>query len=440
MGSRLGGRPQTVPSLPKPRVRRQNQFAVSDRSRPRSQASNCQIQSRGDATDTRVADARAPDCRTAVRAATMIVGVPKEIKDHETRVGLVPSGITALREAGHRVIVETQAGTGSSIPDDEYIDAGAAVLSTASEVWSKADLVIKVKEPQPSEYGHFRPGLILFTYLHLAPLPELTGKLVDAKVNAVGYETIREGDGSLPLLTPMSEVAGRMAVQVGAVYLERPNGGRGILLGGVPGVAPANVVILGGGVVGHNSAKMAVGLGAAVTIIDRNLDRLRALDDIYSSQVVTLASNFFTVRDAVRHADLVVGAVLIPGASAPKLVRREMLRTMKPGAVMVDVAIDQGGCFETSHATTHTDPIYFVDGVLHYCVSNMPAAVPHTSTYALTNATFPYLAELCAKGLEQACRDNAAIRVGVNTYAGHITHPGVAESQGLAWRELRALL
>jgi len=231
-----------------------------------------------------------------------------------------------------------------------------------------------------------------------------------------------------------------MAVQVGAVYLERPNGGRGILLGGVPGVAPANVVILGGGVVGHNAAKMAVGLGAAVTIIDRSLDRLRALDDIYSSQVVTLASNVFNVRDSVRDADLVVGAVLIPGASAPKLVRREMLKTMKPGAVMVDVAIDQGGCFETSHATTHTDPIYFVDGVLHYCVSNMPAAVPHTSTYALTNATFPYLAELCAKGLEQACRDNAAIRVGVNTYSGHITHPGVAESQGLAWSEIRALL
>ncbi len=370
----------------------------------------------------------------------MIVSVPKEIKDHETRVGLVPSGVTALREAGHRVLVETQAGTGSSIPDHEYVDAGAEILPTAGDVWSKADLVIKVKEPQPSEYAHFRPGLILFTYLHLAPLPELTGKLVDAKVNAVAYETIREADGSLPLLTPMSEVAGRMAVQVGAVYLERPNGGRGILLGGVPGVAPANVVILGGGVVGHNSAKMAVGLGAAVTIIDRNLDRLRALDDIYSSQVVTLASNVFTVRDAVRHADLVVGAVLIPGASAPKLVRREMLKTMKPGAVMVDVAIDQGGCFETSHATTHTDPIYFVDGVLHYCVSNMPAAVPHTSTYALTNATFPYLAELCAKGLEQACRDNAAIRVGVNTYAGHIVYPGVAESQNLPWSELRALL
>jgi alanine dehydrogenase len=370
----------------------------------------------------------------------MIVGVAKEITDHETRVGLVPSGVTTLREAGHRVLVETQAGAGSSIPDNEYIDAGAEILPTARDVWNKAELVIKVKEPQPAEYAHFRPGLILFTYLHLAPLPELTQKLVESKVSSVAYETIREGDGSLPLLTPMSEVAGRMAVQVGAVYLERPNGGRGILLGGVPGVAPANVVILGGGVVGHNSAKMAVGLGAAVTIIDRSLDRLRALDDIYSSQVVTLASNVFNVRDAVRHADLVVGAVLIPGASAPKLVRREMLKTMKPGAVMVDVAIDQGGCFETSHATTHTDPIYFVDGVLHYCVSNMPAAVPHTSTYALTNATFPYLAELCAKGLQQSCQDNPAIRAGVNTYAGHITYPGVAESQGLAWSELKALL
>jgi alanine dehydrogenase len=370
----------------------------------------------------------------------MIVGVAKEIKDHETRVGLVPSGVATLREAGHRVYVETQAGFGSSIPDHEYVEAGGEILPTAAELWKKSDLVVKVKEPQPSEYAHFRPGLILFTYLHLAPLPELTGKLVDTRVNSVGYETIRERDGSLPLLTPMSEVAGRMAVQVGAVYLERPNGGRGILVGGVPGVAPANVVILGGGVVGHNSAKMAVGLGAYVTIIDRNLDRLRELDDIYSNKVVTLASNTHTIRDAVRTADLVIGAVLIPGASAPRLVRREMLKAMKPGAVMVDVAIDQGGCFETSHATTHTDPIYFVDDVLHYCVSNMPAAVPHTSTYALTNATFPYLAELCAKGLERACEDNRAIREGVNTYAGRITHPGVAESQGVPTSELMALL
>ena len=370
----------------------------------------------------------------------MIVGVPKEIKDHETRVGLVPSGATALREAGHRVLVETQAGKGSSITDQEYKEAGAEIVSSAAEVWRRADLIVKVKEPQPSEYGYFRPGLILFTYLHLAPLPELTTKLVESQVNAVAYETIREPDGSLPLLTPMSEVAGRMAVQVGAQYLEAPNGGRGILLGGVPGVAPANAVIIGGGVVGHHAAKMAVGLGAHVTIIDRNLDRLRALDDIYSSQVVTLASNSFTIRDAVRNADLVIGAVLIPGASAPKLVRREMLRDMKNGAVMVDVAIDQGGCFETSHATTHTDPIYFVEGVLHYCVSNMPAAVPHTSTFALTNATFPYLLQLCNKGLERACEQNPALCEGVNTYRGYITYPGVAESQGLGWKELATVM
>lgn len=370
----------------------------------------------------------------------MTVGVPKEVKDHEARVGLVPSGASALREAGHRVVVETQAGAGSSITDKEYADAGAEILPSAAEVWRQADLVVKVKEPQPSEYAYFRPGLILFTYLHLAPLPELTRKLLDSKLSSVAYETIRERDGSLPLLTPMSEVAGRMAVQVGAQYLEKPNGGRGILLGGVPGVAPANVVIIGGGVVGHQSAKMAVGLGAHVTIIDRNMDRLRQLDDIYSSQVVTLASNLFTIRQTLRQADLVIGAVLIPGASAPKLVRRDMVAEMRKGAVMVDVAIDQGGCFETSHATTHTDPVYVVDGVLHYCVSNMPAAVPHTSTFALTNATFPYLAELCAKGLERACEENPAIREGVNTYQGYITYPGVAESQGLAWKELTAVM
>ena len=370
----------------------------------------------------------------------MTIGVPQEVKDHETRVGLVPSSVSALCEAGHRVLVQASAGAGSSIPDREYEAAGAEILPEAADVWGRADLVVKVKEPQPQEYPFFRRGLILFTYLHLAPLPELTQKLVEAGVTAVAYETIREDDGSLPLLTPMSEVAGRMAVQVGAQYLEAPNGGRGVLLGGVPGVAPANVVILGGGVVGHNSAKMAVGLGAHVTIIDLNLNRLRELDDVYSSQIVTLASNRWTIGEALRLADLVVGAVLIPGASAPKLVRREMIRTMKPGAVMVDVAIDQGGCFETSHATTHTDPIYFVDGVLHYCVSNMPAAVPHTSTFALTNATFPYLMQLANKGLEGACQTNKAICEGVNTFQGHITYPAVAESQGLPWKELAAIL
>jgi alanine dehydrogenase len=263
--------------------------------------------------------------------------------------------------------------------------------------------------------------------------------LLASKVNSIAYETIIESDGSLPLLTPMSEVAGRMAVQVGAQYLEKPNGGRGILLGGVPGVAPANVVIIGGGVVGLNAAKMAVGLGAHVTIIERNLNRLRHLDDIFNSQIVTLASNSWTISENMRTADLVVGSVLIPGASAPKVVRREMIATMKRGAVVVDVAIDQGGCFETSHATTHTEPIYFVDGVLHYCVSNMPAAVPHTSTFALTNATFPYLLELANQGLERACAHHPALCAGVNTYHGYVTHSGVAESQGRQWRDLAAV-
>src|SRR3954469_15313661 len=364
----------------------------------------------------------------------MIVGVPREIKDHETRVGLVPSGVTALREAGHEVLVETRAGDGSSITDSEYMQAGAHIVESAAGEWTKGDVIVKVKEPQPAEYPFFRPGLILFTYLHLAPLPELTDRLIAAKVNGVAYETIKETDGSLPLLTPMSEVAGRMSVQVGAQYLEKPNGGRGILLGGVPGVAPANVVILGGGIVGTNAAKMAVGLGAHVTIIDRSLNRLRELDDIFNGQLVTLASNAWTIGENLKTADLVVGAVLIPGASAPKLVRREMIANMKRGAVVVDVAIDQGECFETSRATTHTDPVYFVDGVLHYCVSNMPAAVPHTSTFALNNATFPYLMQLANKGLERACEDSEPIRQGVNTYQGAITYAAVAESQNRPWK------
>jgi alanine dehydrogenase len=369
----------------------------------------------------------------------MIIGVPREIKDHETRVGLVPSGVIALCEAGHQVLVETRAGEGSSITDREYEETGAVILKSAAEVWHRAGVVAKVKEPQPAEYGYFRPGLILFTYLHLAPLPELTDKLLAAKVNGVAYETIVEKDGSLPLLTPMSEVAGRMSVQVGAQYLEKPNGGRGILLGGVPGVAPGNVVILGGGIVGTNAAKVAIGMGAHVTIIDRSLNRLRELDDIFNGQVATLASNAWTIGENLKTADLVVGAVLIPGASAPKLVRREMVAGMKRGAVMVDVAIDQGGCFETSHATTHTEPTYVLDGVVHYCVSNMPAAVPHTSTLALTNATFPYLLELADHGLEGACARHVGLRQGVNTYNGYVTHRGVAESQGREWRELAAV-
>ena len=370
----------------------------------------------------------------------MTIGVPKEVKDHETRVALVPSGVVALKEAGHEVVVQRQAGSGSAITDEEYVQAGATIAGSAAEVWMNSQLVVKVKEPQPAEYELLRPGLVLFTYLHLAPLPDLTQKLLEAKVTGIAYETILEADGSLPLLTPMSEVAGRLSVQIGAQYLEAPNGGRGVLLGGVPGVAPANVLILGGGVVGTNAAKVAHGMGAHVTIIDKSLNRLRELDDIFNGQVVTLASNIWTVGETVRQSDLVIGGVLIPGASAPKIVRRQMLSSMKPAAVMVDVSIDQGGCFESSRATTHTAPIYFVDGILHYCVSNMPAAVPHSSTFALTNATFPYLLKLANKGFERACSGHPALRQGVNTYRGYVTHAGVAESQGLEWRELSSLL
>ncbi len=370
----------------------------------------------------------------------MIIGVPKEIKDHETRVGLVPSAVAALCEAGHAVLVETQAGEASTLHDQEYAHAGAKIVGTAAEVWNAADLVVKVKEPQSAEYQYFRPGLTLFTYLHLAPLPELTDALLKAGVSGVAYETIVERDGSLPLLTPMSEVAGRMSVQVGAQYLERPMGGRGILLGGVPGVAPANVAIIGGGVVGTNAAKIALGMGAHVTIIDKNLNRLRELDDIFNGMVVTLASNTYTIAETLRLSDLVIGGVLIPGAAAPKLVRRDMISKMKRGSVVVDVAIDQGGCFETSHATTHTDPIYYVDNVLHYCVSNMPAAVPHTSTFALTNATFPYLQALANKGLEKACREHPGLTAGVNTYRGEVTYEAVAEAQGRTWKALSSLI
>ena len=369
----------------------------------------------------------------------MIIGVPKEVKDHEARVGLLPSGAKTLHEAGHKVLVQAGAGLASSLTDAEYQEAGAEIVPTAAGVWS-ADLVVKVKEPQASEYELLRPDLILFTYLHLAPLPELTSKLLEARVSAVAYETIREGGHYLPLLTPMSEVAGRMAVQVGAQYLEAPLGGRGILLGGVPGVAPANVAIIGGGVVGHQAAKVAVGLGAHVIIIDRDLERLRNLDDIFSSQIVTLASNLYTIRETVRQADLVIGSVLIPGASAPKLIRRDMIASMRKGSVLVDVAIDQGGCSETSRATTHTDPVYIVDGVIHYCVSNMPAAVPHTSTFALNNATFPYLLELANRGLEGACIHSTAICEGLNTFKGHLTYAAVAQSQGRKWREFHSLL
>jgi alanine dehydrogenase len=369
----------------------------------------------------------------------MIIGVPTEIKDHESRVGLVPAGVHALVEAGHRVRVQEGAGTGSAIADLDYTSAGAEMVATAPEAWN-ADMVVKVKEPLASEFGYLRPGLLLFTYLHLAPLPELTAALLKNKVNAVAYETIREEDGSLPLLTPMSEVAGRLAVQVGAHYLQKTAGGRGMLLGGVPGVPPADVCIVGGGVVGLNSAKMAIGSGAAVTIIDKSLPRLRFLDDTFGSSIITVASSAFAIAEAVRRADLLIGGVLIPGATAPKLVTRSMISKMKRGAVAVDVAVDQGGCLQTTHATTHTDPVFEVDGVIHYCVANMPAAVPRTSTFALTNATLPYVLKLASHGVEESARSSQAIREGVNTYQGVLTYQAVGEAQGIATQDVSKLI
>ena len=369
----------------------------------------------------------------------MRIGVPKEVKDHESRVGIVPAGVKALTDAGHQVMVETRAGDLSSMLDSEYQQAGAEIVGTAAETWSRAEMVVKVKEPLESEFGFLRDGLLLFTFLHLAPLPELTDGLLQNNVTGMAYETIRDQHSRLPLLTPMSEVAGRMSVQVGAAYLEKERGGRGVLLSGVPGVPPAQVCILGGGTVGTNAAKIALGMGALVVLIDLNLDRLRELDDIFNGRVYTVSSNSYNIAKAVKHADLVIGGVLIPGAAAPKLVTKAMVKDMKPGAVIVDVAIDQGGCIETAHPTTHSDPAYVVDGVVHYCVTNMPAAVPHTSTLALTNATLPYVMKLAQRGLA-AVKCDQGFREGVNTYRGHVTCPGVAESQGKPLKNVMDLL
>jgi alanine dehydrogenase len=370
----------------------------------------------------------------------MIIGVPKEVKDHESRVGIVPSGVKALVNAGHKVIVEATAGEQSSMSDNDYRQAGAEIVGSAAEVWKQADMVVKVKEPTSAEFKFLRKDLVLFTFLHLAPLPDLTEELLKNTVTGIAYETIRDGNGSLPLLTPMSEVAGRMSVQVGASCLEAERGGRGVLLGGVPGVAPAQVCIIGGGIVGTNAAKIALGMGAIVTLIDRNLNRLRELDDIFNSRIYTLASNSYNIAKAVKHADLVIGAVLIPGAAAPKLVTKEMVASMKSGSVIVDVAIDQGGCIETAHPTTHSNPSYVVDGVVHYCVTNMPAAVPHTSTLALTNATFPYVIKLAQMGVSKAVKVDDAVREGVNTYKGNVTYSAVAESQHRAAKNVLELL
>jgi alanine dehydrogenase len=370
----------------------------------------------------------------------MNIGLPKEIKDNEYRVGLTPAGVQALAHAGHTVFVQKTAGEGSGFTDDQYVKAGGQLLDTADEIWQAGDMIVKVKEPIAPEYPRMRENQLLFTYLHLAPEFELTKQMLERKVTGVAYETITDHMGRLPLLTPMSEVAGRMSVQVGATYLEKMNGGRGILLGGVPGVPAANVVIIGGGIVGTEAAKMAVGLGAKVTIIDRNLDRLRQLDDIFLSKVQTLASSRYAIEEAISHADLVIGAVLVVGAAAPKLVTRDMLHLVPQGAVLVDVAVDQGGCFETTHATTHSNPTYYEEGVLHYCVANMPGAVPRTSTFALTNATLPYALDLANKGFEAAIRDDNGLREGVNTYAGKLTYEAVATSQNLEYTALDSIL
>src|SRR5215469_16203874 len=370
----------------------------------------------------------------------MVIGVPKEVKDHESRVGVTPAGVKALVEAGHKVLIEHDAGALSAMPDEEYQNAGAEIVGSAHDVWRLADMIVKVKEPVEKEYKHFREDLVLFTYLHLAPLTALTDALLAAKVTGIAYETVRDRFGALPLLTPMSEVAGRMSVQVGAAYLQTEHGGRGLLLGGVPGVPPGNVCIIGGGIVGTNAAKIALGLGAKVTLVDLNLNRLRELDDIFGGRVFTMASNSYNIEHAVREADLVIGGVLIPGAAAPKIVTKAMVSKMKKGAVIVDVAIDQGGCIETAHPTTHSNPSYEVDGVVHYCVTNMPAAVPNTSTLALTNATFPYVMKLAQLGPGKAIRDDNGIREGVNTYRGHVTYPAVADSQGKSAKAVASLL
>ncbi|CDQ38623.1 MULTISPECIES: alanine dehydrogenase [Virgibacillus] len=369
----------------------------------------------------------------------MLIGIPKEVKNNERRVALTPSGVTSFIKAGHQVLVEDAAGKESGFLNEAYKAAGAEI-GTAKEAWA-AELVMKVKEPQPDEYIYFREGLILFTYLHLAAEPELTKELIDKKVTAIAYETIQDSDDSLPLLTPMSEVAGRMAVQIGAQYLENMKGGKGVLLGGVPGVHPSNVVIIGGGVVGTNAAKIALGLRANVTIIDINANRLRALDDMFAGTVTTLMSNPMNIQQAVKQADLVIGAVLIPGAKAPQLVTEEMVKEMTSGSVIIDVAVDQGGSISTiDRVTTHDSPVYMKHGVIHYAVANMPGAVARTSTLSLTNNTCQYGVFLANHGLQQAIQINEALAKGVNTYAGYMTHEKVANHYDQMYKPITSVL
>ena len=361
----------------------------------------------------------------------MIIGCPKEIKPQEFRVGMTPIAAGEAVAHGHKVVIETQAGIGAGFPDEDYIAAGAEILGTAAEVFKTADMIVKVKEPQAIERKMLREGQVLFTYLHLAPDPEQTKDLLASGCTAIAYETVTDANGGLPLLAPMSEVAGKLAPQVGAWTLQKANGGRGVLMGGVPGVAPARVVVIGGGVVGTHAARVAAGMGADVTVLDRSLPRLRYLDDVFGRDFKTSYASAGNTKELVYAADMVVGAVLIPGAAAPKLVSRADLSHMKPGAALVDVAIDQGGCFETSHATTHQDPIYEVDGIMHYCVANMPGAVARTSTIALGNATMPFMLALADKGWKQACADDPHLLDGLNVHAGQLTYYAVGEALGI---------
>ena len=360
----------------------------------------------------------------------MIVGVPKEIKPQENRIGLVPSGVKALTQSGHQVLVQQGAGLGSGLPDEEYIAVGAEIVPTAEEVYSRADMIWKVKEPLAAEYPLLQEGQILYTYLHLAPDPAQTKALVDAGVVGIAYETVELPDGSLPLLVPMSEVAGRLSIQAGAHSLEKHQGGRGVLMGGVPGVEPARVMILGGGIVGLNAAKMALGMGADVTLLDISLDRMRWFDNIYQGRIKTLYSNPYNIERCLSECDLAIGAVLIPGAKAPHLITRDMLGLMKPGSAIVDVAVDQGGCVETTHATTHANPTYLVDGVVHYAVANMPGAVARTSTFALNNATIPYGLRIANHGWEAALKADPSLAKGLNVLDGKVTYAPVAEALG----------
>lgn len=369
----------------------------------------------------------------------MIIGVPKEIKNNENRVAVTPGGVQEFVKHGHTVYVQHTAGNGSGFSDDQYVEAGAQILGSIEEVYAIAEMIVKVKEPIESEYALIREDQLLFTYFHFASYEPLTHAMIKSGSICLAYETV-EVNRALPLLVPMSEVAGRMSIQEGAKYLEKPMGGLGILLGGVPGVKPANVIVLGGGVVGTQAAKMAAGMGADVTIMDVNLNRLRQLDDIMPANVKTQFSSEYNIREAIKTADLVIGGVLIPGAKAPKLITKDMLSTMKPGAVIVDVAIDQGGCFETSKPTTHAEPTYVVDGVVHYCVANMPGAVPYTSTLALTNATLPYAIQLANKGWQQACKDNAELRLGLNVVNGKVVYEGVSQAFNLDYTPVSEVL